>query len=140
MAVRDICSYLSAPVLPKLGKNFCCNLLELLFRKFEMFATEIDVSLALHGDEMNMCMRHLQTEHHLCHLATGESTLYGNSDALGKLLITSNFIVVHIENIVYLTTGNHQCVPFYQWIDVEESIELLILGAFVTGNLSRSNF
>ena len=46
---------------------------------------------------------------------------------------------IEIEDVIDLTTGNHQRVTLYQRINVEESIELLVLGTLVAGNLTSSN-
>ena len=45
-------------------------------------------------------------------------------------------VVVHVENVVNLLARHHQGVGFLHGVDVEESVELVVLGAFVTGYLS----
>ena len=86
-----------------------------------------------------MCVGHFQSEHDLSDLLTGECLLDGHGHALGKLLITSEFGIVHIEEIVHLTTGNDQRMALHQRIDIEESIELLVLCTLIAGNLTGSN-
>ena len=86
-----------------------------------------------------MGMWHLQAEHHLCHLLAGESLLHGYGHALGKLLIAANFGVVHIKDVIYFAAGNHQCVTLHQRIDVQKSVELVVLGTLVAGNLASGN-
>ncbi len=83
-------------------------------------------------------MRHLEAEDDLSHLLTREGLLDGESHALGKYLITGDLIVFHVEDIVYLPTGNHERMTLYQRIDVEKSLELLVLGTFVAENLTSS--
>ena len=84
-------------------------------------------------------MSHLQSQHHLGNLLTREGLLDSNCHTLGKLLITSQLVIIHIKEIVNLTTRNDQCMTLYQRVDIEESIELLILCTLVAGNLASSN-
>ena len=58
----------------------------------------------------------------------------------GKGLELGNLIVLHVEDIVDLTTGDHQCVAFCHRVDVEESVELVAFGTFVAGNFASSDF
>ena len=88
---------------------------------------------------MDVCVRHFQSEHHLCHLLTGEGALDGFGHALGKDLEGSQLVVVHIKDVVNLTTGNDQRVALAYGVDVEECVELLVLCALVAGNLTCSN-
>ena len=118
---------------------FWRHLLELLLAQLQLLTTEVSIGLTLHRDEVNMCVGHFQSQHHLSHLLTGERFLDSHGHALCKLLITSQFVVIHIEEIVHLTTGNDQCMALHQRIDIEESIELLVLCTLIAGNLTGSN-
>ena len=71
----------------------CCNLLELLLRKLQLLTTEIGISLALHGNEMDVGVSHFKTQHHLSHFLARECLLDGNSYTLGKLLISSELVI-----------------------------------------------
>ena len=86
-----------------------------------------------------MGVGYFEPQYHLGHLLAGESLADGLGHALCKHLITGQLIIIEIEDVIDLTTGNHQRVTLYQRIDVEESIELLVLGTLVTGNLTSSN-
>ena len=86
-----------------------------------------------------MGVGHFETKHHLGHLLTGEGLLDGQGHLLGKHLITGNLIIVHVEDIVYLSTGNDEGMTLHQRIDVEKCVELLVLCALVAGNLTSSN-
>ena len=84
-------------------------------------------------------MGYFETQHHLGYLFAGEGLLDGQGHLFGKHLIAGNLVVVHVEDVIYLAAGNHKGMTLHQRIDVEESIELLVLGALVTGYLTSSN-
>ena len=89
---------------------------------------------------MDMCVGHLQTEHCLAHLHTGEGTLDGYSHFLGKHLEGGNLIVVHIEYVVYFSTGNDQRVALHQRVDVKERIEAVVGSTLVARYLTGCDF
>jgi hypothetical protein len=88
---------------------------------------------------MDMGMGYLETQYHLGNLLTGEGGLHSLGHMFGKYLITGYLIVIHVVDIIYFATGNHEGVTLHQRIDVEECIELLVLGTLVAGNLTSSN-
>ena len=88
---------------------------------------------------MDVSVGHFQSQHHLCHLLTGEGTSDGQRHALGKELERGQFVVVHIKDVIYLAARNHQRVTLHQRINVKECVELLVLCALVARNLTCSN-
>ena len=86
-----------------------------------------------------MGVGHFETQHHLGYLLTGKSLLDGEGHLLGKHLLTGNLVVVHIEDVINFPTGDYEGMTLYERIDVEECVELLVLGALVAGNLTSSN-
>ena len=111
----------------------------LLGRKAQLRIGEVHIFLALHRDEMDMSVRHFKSQHSLSHLHAWERSLDGNSHFLGKHLETSQFVIVHIEDVIHLTTWDDQCVTLHERIDVEECIKLLVLSTLVGRNLPCCN-
>ena len=114
--------------------------LHLLSRKLELGVGEEHVFLALHGDEVDMCMRHFQTQDGFADLHAGDDLLDGTSHAGCEDMEAGNLIVLKVEDIIYFATGDDERVPLHHRIDVEESIELLIAGAAIAGDFACGDF
>ena len=84
-------------------------------------------------------MRHLETQHHLGHLAAGERGADGLCHLLGKHLEIGQFGVVHIKDVIDLLAGYHQCVTLGERTDVEECVEVGTLGTLVARYLAGCN-
>ena len=78
-----------------------------------------------------MGVGHFEAEHGHAHLAAGEGGLDGLCHALGEDRHAGYFGVVKVEVVVYLAARYYECVALCQRIDVEEGVELVILGALV---------
>ena len=63
--------------------------------------------------------------------AAGEGGLYGLCHALGEDYHFGKLVVFKVEEVVNFAAGDYQCVSLCQRIDVEEGVELVVLGAFV---------
>ena len=61
------------------------------------------------------------------------ATPLANTWKLGK-------IIVHVEDVVYFLTRNHEGVTFSQRIDVEESIEFVAFCTLVAGDFASGDF
>lgn len=68
-------SFLSLCHFLKFCVDLIRDLLEFLFSQFEMFLAEVDISLTVHRDEVDMCMRNFQTQNDLCHFLQGKAAL-----------------------------------------------------------------
>ena len=123
--------------------KFCVDLvrdfLEFLFSQFEMFFAEVDISLTVHRDEVDVCMRNFQTQNNLCHFFARESSLDGLCHFLGEYFKLSQVCILHIEDVVHLLARNHQSMTFADRANVEESIELVAFCTLVARNLSCCN-
>ena len=51
-----------------------------------------------------------------------------------------DLVIFHIEDVIHFTTRNDQRVTLYEGIDVEECVELVVLGTLVGGNFSCCYF
>ena len=89
---------------------------------------------------MDVCVRHFESEDSHSHLYAGEGALDGHGHFFGELHVFTYFVVFHVEDVVHLATRNDQRVSFLQWVDVEESVELIAFGAFVAGYFSSGYF
>ena len=119
--------------------NLISDFLELFFRELEMLLAEVDISFAIHRDEVDMSMRNLKTQYNLSHFLAWESSLDGLSNLLGENLKLCQVIILHVEDVIYLLAGNHQCMTFADRANVEESIELVAFCTLVARNLSCCN-
>ena len=54
-----------------------------------------------------MGVGHFEPQYYLGHLLAGEGFADGLGHALCKHLITGQFIIIEIEDVIDLTTGNH---------------------------------
>ena len=106
-------------------------LLELFRRELQVWCIEAHVGLALHGDEVDVGMGNFEPQHALSYFDAGDGTLDGVGYLLGEHLKTGEFVVFEVEDVVHLTFGNHECVPFLQGADVEEGVVAVVLGYLV---------
>lgn len=97
---------------------------------------EIHVTLLLHGHQVDMSVRHFQSQDCYSDFATRDSLFQCFGYLLGEQHHPGKLVVVNIEDIVGLMFGNDQRVsPIYR-IDVEEGKVMVVLGDFITGYFS----
>lgn len=125
---------LSERVANRFG-HFC----KLFSRKLQLGIGEKHIFLALHRNQMNMSMRHFQTQDSHSNLLTRKSLSDSQCYLLGKNVHSGQFFIFQIKDIVYLTFRNDQRMSFYQRIDVQKCEELLVLRNFITGNFACYN-
>ena len=104
-----------------------------------MLLAEVDISLTVHWDEVDVGMRNLQAQNYLSHFLAWEGSLDGLCHFLGENLKLGEVLVFHIEDVIHFLARNHQCVTLADRTDVEESVELVALGTLVARNLSCCN-
>ena len=85
-------------------------------------------------------MWHFQPQYCLSYLDAWECALDSHSHFLGENLVLGYLVVVHVEDIVYFAARNYEGMTLHQWVDVEKSIELVVLGALVAGYLASCDF
>ena len=125
---------LSERVANRFG-HFC----KLFSRKLQLGIGEKHIFLALHRNQMNMSMRHFQTQDSHSNLLTRKSLSDSQCYLLGKNVHSGQLFIFQIKDIVYLTFRNDQRMSFYQRIDVQKCEELLVLRNFITGNFACYN-
>ena len=79
---------------------------------------------------------YVKADDSLRHLLAWEGLLDGCCYVLGKDLHTAYLLVGEVKEVVDLALGHYQGVAGLDGVDVKEGVELVILGALVTGNLS----
>ena len=121
------------------GVDFLCSCGHLVVAQLDVMM-EVDVSLRVDRNEMDVGMVDFESQHHLGHLLTGESRADGLGNLLGKHLKGGEVGVAHVKDVVHFLTRYNQRMALFDGIDVEEGIEVLILGAFVAGYLTSSDF
>lgn len=102
------------------------NFEEIRFAQVEMVFLEVHVALLGDGDEMDVRVRHLQTDDGHPYPFAGQGFLEGHRHLLGKDHHGGNFIVVEMKDIVNFPLGDDQRVAFCDRVDVEEGEEMLV--------------
>ena len=125
--------------LLELGEDLRGYLGELLRSELELLTAEIDITLGVHGDEMDVSVGHFESEHHLCHLLAGECRPQSLGYSLGKDLELSDLLIFHVEDVIHFPARNHEDMSFRHGVDIEESIELVALRTLIAGNLASRN-
>ena len=123
----------------KLFPYFPCYFLKLFGRELKFGVGEVHVALGLHWHEVDMRVGYLQPEHCHAHLAARESRLDGLCHLLGEDRHFGYLAVFKVEIVVNLPSGDYQCVALGQRVNVEKSVELVALGAFVARYLAGCN-
>ena len=113
-----------------------CNLLEFSGCEFELGIAEEHVFLTLHGNEVDMGMGYLKTQHSLTYLDAVEYFLLGCGNLLGKELQVTEFLICQVKQVVNLTLGYAEHVALYERIDIKECKAVLSLSYLVAGNLT----
>ena len=83
-----------------------------------------------------MSVGHFESQHSLTYLHAWESGLDGDGNLLGEQLEASQYIVLHVEDIVYLAARNDQRVALDERIDVKKSVVFVVFGNFVARNFT----
>ena len=82
----------------------------------------------------------LKTEYNLSYLDARESLLDGFGNLLCENLITGDFIIVHIKDVVNLTTWDYQSVTYDKRIDIKKCIEFIVLCTFIAWDFASCDF
>jgi len=114
------------------------NGLHLLCRKLQLGIGEEHIALALHRDEMDVSVGHFKTKDGLTHFHAWNYLLDGTGHTCCKDMEAGDFIVLKVEDIVYLATWNNKRMALDHRVDIEECVELLVGGTAITGNLAGS--
>ena len=116
-----------------------CYLLELFRGEFEMRVCKAHISFALHGNEVDVCVRYLQSEHALTDLDTGNGALDGTRYFFGKDLKACQLIVFKVEDIIHFALGNHQSMTLLEGTDIEEGVIAFVLSNLVARYFAGHN-
>ena len=115
--------------------EFFGDFVELFWRQFELFAVEIDVIFALHGDQMDVCVGNFEAQNDNSDLFTGEFATDFGGHLLGKNHHAAKSLVIEIKQIVNLLLRDNECMSFCQRINIQEGVVAVIFGYFVRGDL-----
>lgn len=111
--------------------NLLCDLVKLFGSEFEVRIGEAHVGLALHGYEVDVSVRDFESQYALSNLDARDGLFDSNGHLLCKDLKSCQFVILKVEEIVYLALGDAQRVPLLERADVEECIILVVLGNLV---------
>ena len=101
---------------------------------------EVHVALVLHGDEVDVGVRHFEAEHGYADLAAGAYLLDGMGHAVGE---GEEFVVeriVEVEDVVDFLFWDAEDVTTHHRVDVEECKAVVGFGNFVAGNFTGYDF
>ena len=100
---------------------------------------EVHISLAVEGDEVDVGVRHLESEDGDADLDAAEGAAHSRGNALGKQLERQVILVAEIKEVVDLLLGDYQHVTLGNGVDVEESIVVLVFGDLVRGDFAGND-
>ena len=90
---------------------------------------------------MYVSMRNFQSQDTDADTLARNSGLNSQRHFLGESAKSEISLVIQMEDIVVLhVLRNDQCVTFYQWIDIQEGIKVLIFSNFIGRNLALRYF
>ena len=105
-----------------------CNLLLTFITHLRTLLAEIQVSLTLERDKMNVGMRDLHSENSHAYPLARHCCLDGKSYFACKRPKTFVNVLIQIEDIVILNVlWDYKGMTLRQWIDIKKSVELVIL-------------
>ena len=108
------------------GDFFLCSF-QLLGAKLQLPAGKIKIIGAVDRYQMQMSMRHLQSDDGQPATIAGECSFNSMRNRFCKYQHLSQIVIRHIEEFIYLYLGDHQHMPFLEGKNIEERIELIIL-------------
>ena len=114
--------------------------LHLLCWELEFGFAEIHVAFLTDGDEVDVSMRHFESDDRHSDLGAGHNTAERCGHMLGENVHLGQCGVVEVEDVVHFLAGDDKGVSFGEGIDVEEGIELFAFGALVGRDFSCSDF
>ena len=117
-----------------------CDLGKLLGCEAQFGVAEEHVALLLQRDQVDMGVGYFHAQHCHADALAGERSLQSLGHLLSKEVQACKLIVLQVEDIVYLTFGNHQGVTLYHGVDIEEGEGLVVFVDFVTGDFAVNDF
>ena len=101
---------------------------ELISGKGKLLLPEVHITFSLQRDQMDMGMRDLKTEDGNADSLARDSRLDCSCNLLGEGAKTQIGLVLESEDIILLRIlGNYQSVSLGKRIDIQESVEIIVL-------------
>jgi len=114
--------------------QLACDALHLFGRKLELLL-QVNISLGIDGHKVDVCVVDFKSKDEDSDLAALRHRLYLTSDLLSEDHHTSKKPVFDVEDVVYFLARYDERVPWLYGIDVEESVELSVLGDSIRRDL-----
>ena len=124
----------------ELGGDTVADFDKLFGGEFEMLLLEIKVAFTVDRHQMDMGMRHFESDNSHCDAFAGDGFLDGISHMFGEHHHLSEFFIVDIEDVVGFMFGNDEGMSCRQGVDVEKSKKLFVFGDFITGDFALNDF
>jgi len=104
------------------------NLGELISGKGKLLLPEVHITFSLQRDQMDMGMGDLETKDGDADPLAGDSRPDCGCDLLGESAKTQICLVIESEDIILLRIlGDYQSVSLGKGIDIQESVEIIVL-------------
>ena len=116
------------------------NSLHLLGWQCQLGLGEVEVAFLVHRYKMDMGVVDFEPDDSDAYLAAGTRLLECDSHSLGKDNHLGQHLIGEVKDIVYFLLGNYKGMSGTDGVDVEEGVEIVILGALVAGYLSLDDF
>ena len=92
---------------------------------------EVHIALLGDGDEMDVGMRHFQSDDSHTYALARHGFLDGLGHFLGKDHHAADFVILKVEDVVVFAFRNHQGMAFGDGIDVHEGKKAVVFSNFV---------
>ena len=97
---------------------------------------EVEVGGSVERDEMDVCMRHVDSDHCHPYLDARADLFEAFSYGLAEEVQFDKKLIVNIEDIIDLFLGNTEDVAFGDGTDIEECKAVVSFCHFIAGNLA----
>lgn len=119
--------------------NAALDVKEFLLRQLEVLLLEVKVTLAGDGYQVDVGVRHLETDDSHSDALAGDGFLYGFGNLLGKHHHLTEFFVIDIEDVVGFMLGDNEGMAFRQGIDVKKGKKPIVFGDFIAWDLATDD-
>ena len=109
---------------------------EFLLCQLEVLLLEVEIAFAGDGNQVDMGMRHFETDDGHTDAFARDGFLDGSCNLLGKHHHLTEFLVIDIENVVGFVLGDDKGMAFRQRIDVEKSKKAIVLCNLIARDLA----
>ena len=127
-------------MLLELPSYACRDGFHFVGRELQLRVGEVHVGFPLDGDEVDVRVRHFQSDDGHADARAGHGLFDGLGYPLGEEHEAAQGVIVQVEDVVVFHFGHHERVPFGQGVDVEECVIAFVFRYLVGGDFPRDDF